>query len=79
MQIPVLFMNQEIEFSQVIPVHNAEFNEVAPAPDFQLFADPSLVILNAFWLNDKAWGYFGGGEAIGHEGQYVPFTVGELE
>ena len=75
----MLFTSQNVKFPQVIPVHDAEPDEVTPASDFQFFADPSLVIFNAFGLNDKARGYFGGGEAIRDEGKNVPFTVSELE
>lgn len=64
----VLFMNQGIKFPQVIPVHNAKLNEVAPAADFQLFTDPSLVVFNAFPLNNEACSYFGSGKAVGYKG-----------
>lgn len=47
-------MNQGIKFPQVIPVHNAEFNKVAATADFQLFADPALVVFNAFPLDYEA-------------------------
>lgn len=72
-------MNQAVKFPQVFPVHDAEPDEVASPADPQFFADPSLVIFNAFPLNDEACSYFGGGEAVGNEGQNVPFAVGELE
>lgn len=61
-------MNQGIKFPQVIPVHNAELDKVAAAADFQLFADPSLVVFNAFPLDYEACSYFGGGETIRYEG-----------
>ena len=72
-------MNQAVKFSQVFPVHDAKPDEVAPAADPQFFADPSLVIFDAFPLNDEACGYLGGSEAVGNKGQNVPFAVGELE
>ena len=75
----MLFASQNVKFSQVITVHNAESDEITPASDFQLFADPPLIIFNAFGLNDEARGYFSGGEAIRDEGKDVPFTVSELQ
>lgn len=74
-----LFTDQHVELPQVIPVYNAEPDQVTSAGDFQLFTDPSLVIFNAFPLDNEAFGYFGGGEAIGHEGYHFPFSVGELK
>ncbi len=64
----MLFMDQGIKFPQVIPVYNAKLYKVAAAADFQLFADPSFVVLNAFRLNDEAGGYFGRGQTVGNEG-----------
>lgn len=72
-------MNKNVEFPQVVAVHDAESDKVAPAADSQLLADPSLVVFNAFPLNDEACGYFGGCETIGYKGQDVPFTVRKLE
>lgn len=74
-----LFVNQDVKLSQVIPVYNAELYEVGAAADFQFFANPSLVVFDAFPLNNEACGYFGRGEAVGYEREYVPFAVGELE
>ena len=70
-------MNQDIKFPQVVPVYNAELYEIGAAADFQLFTDPSLVVFDAFALNDEACGYFGRGEAIGNESKHVPFAVGK--
>lgn len=64
----MLFMDDGIKFPQVIPVHNTKLYKVTAAADFQLFADPSLVVLNAFRLNDEAGGYFGRSQAVGNEG-----------
>lgn len=61
-------MNQRIKFPKILAVYNAELNKVAATAYFQLFADPSLVVFNAFPLNDKASGYFSSGEAVGDEG-----------
>jgi hypothetical protein len=72
-------MNQGVKFPQVVAVHNAEPDEVTPTFDSQLFADPSLVIFNAFGLNNQACSYFGGSQAICDERQNVPFAVCELE
>jgi hypothetical protein len=60
-------MNQSIKLSQVIPVHNAEFDKVTASADFQFFTDPSLIVFDTFPLNDKAGSYFRGGEAVGDE------------
>nr|WP_229240384.1 hypothetical protein [Dyadobacter sp. SG02] len=70
-------MNQDVKLSQVIPVYNAKSDKVASAAYVQLFADPALVVFNAFRLNNEACRYFGGGKAIGHERQHVPFAIGQ--
>lgn len=77
--MPGLFVNQDVKFSQVVPVYNAELYEVGATAYFQLFTDPSLVVFDTFPLNDEACSYFGRCEAVGYEREHVPFTVGELE
>lgn len=74
-----LFVNKQVELPQVVPVDNAKPDQITPTADFQLFANPSFIVFNAFAFNNKAFCNFGRGETVGNVGYHIPFAVSELK